>query len=322
MKIIELFSTQNDCYRANVARQDSRYVQFQTRGPQGGMLHSVGVGQPSALVFARSWNAPGLAVAVHAVGQADGTVYQCLPWNYRGWHAGGSANNTHLGVEMTEPDCITYTGGASFTCSDLPRAQAQARGTYETMVALFARLAERYGWNPDTDILSHAEGAARGVASGHADPEHLWRGLSLPYTMDTFRRDVKRALHPQPLYRVRRSWADAGSQLGAYASRQAAIQACLPGYSVFDEQGAAVYTAPEEETMTRAQLLELLGDRYIETFSDLPDWAKPEMRSMLDAGIINGGTSAAQDPDDIRMLLSDVRTAIVCKRLVEQNNQN
>ena len=29
-----------------------------------------------------------------------------------GWHGGGSSNNTHIGVEMCEPACIKYTGGA------------------------------------------------------------------------------------------------------------------------------------------------------------------------------------------------------------------
>ena len=46
-------------------------------------------------------------------------------------------------------------------------------------------------------ILSHNEGGKRGIASGHVDPEHLWRGLSLPYTMEGFRRDVANAMKPK-----------------------------------------------------------------------------------------------------------------------------
>jgi cell division protein FtsN len=34
------------------------------------------------------------------------------------------------------------------------------------------------------------------VASNHADPEHLWKGLKLAYTMDGFRKDVKEAMNP------------------------------------------------------------------------------------------------------------------------------
>lgn len=190
MNIVKYYSVNNDCYKYNMNKADSRYVNFQKNGPKGLMLHSVGCAQPNAKVFANAWNKAGVQVAVHAVIQADGTVYQCLPWNYRGWHAAGSANNTHVGVEMTEPDAIKYTAGANFICINKERAQAQVRGTYNTAVDLFAFLCKQYKLNPLTDIISHNEGGRKGVASGHVDPEHLWRGVGLPYTMDGFRRDV------------------------------------------------------------------------------------------------------------------------------------
>ena len=44
------------------------------------------------------------------------------------------------------------------------------------------------------------------------------------------------------LYRVRKSWADAKSQLGAYSSLENAKKACKVGYSVFDANGNVVYT--------------------------------------------------------------------------------
>ena len=326
MKLIEQFSTKNDCYRNNLSKIDSRYTTFQTRGPIGLMLHSVGTPQPSAKVFADRWNTAGLEVAVHAVLQADGTVYQCLPWSYRGWHAGGSANDTHVGVEMAEPAQIRYTSGASFTCSDLSAAQAQAKGCYETATALFAKLCQTYRLDPETAIISHAEGYKKGIASNHADPEHLWRGLGLPYTMDTFRKDVAALLTPAPLYRIRTDATVAKGQLGAYKSLEKAIKACLPGYGVYDEDGTQVYFKPlpqqEEVTdlMNKNQILDALGDSYIATFDDLPDWAKPELREMLDLGLINGGTK--DDPNDIHMLLSDLRIAMVAYRTLRYLKDN
>lgn len=316
MKLIERFIKKSDCYRNNAAKADGRYTTFQARGPVGLMLHSVGTPQSRAQVFADGWDAPGKDVAAHGVLQADGTVYQCLPWNYRGWHAGGAANDTHVGVEMTEPDQIRYTGGASFTVTDPAAARAQAEGCYRTAVELFAMLCRMYGLAPSA-IISHAEGARQGIASAHADPEHLWRGLGLGFTMDTFRRDVSARLDAAPLYRVRRAWTDAAGQLGAYQLLQTAIDATPPGYSVFDEEGNAVFTNPstdqeDSEMMDKDQILTALGDRYIKTFDELPDWAKPEMRQMLDRGLINGGTS--DDPNDINMLLSDLRVAIVAYR--------
>lgn len=43
-------------------------------------------------------------------------------------------------------------------------------------------------------------------------------------------------------YRVRKSWADAASQLGAYENLDNAKKACKEGYTVYDWNGAAVYT--------------------------------------------------------------------------------
>ena len=192
MIILEQFARNCPCFKNNVNRVDSRYSTFQDRGPKGLMLHSVGCPQPRADVFARNWDrADNNSAITHAVLQADGYVYQLLPWNYRAWHAGGDANNTHIGVEMTEPSQITYTHGAEFTCSDLESARRQAEGTYKTARDLFAMLCKEYGLDPMKDIISHAEGAKKGIASNHADPEHLWKGLGLDYTMDGFRADVK-----------------------------------------------------------------------------------------------------------------------------------
>lgn len=176
--IIEAFATANKCYQIGAPLL-----------PQGIMLHSVGCAQPSAAVLARNFNQyqpGGQSVCVHAFAQADGAVYQTLPWEMRGWHCGGSANNTHIGVEMTEP------------ASTMPCAESaeQIAGTYRTAVELFARLCETYGLDPLADgvIIGHAEGHRRGVASNHADPEYLWNAYGMGYTMDGFRRDVAAAL--------------------------------------------------------------------------------------------------------------------------------
>lgn len=174
MTIIKVIAEKNKCYQAGGVLH-----------PQGIMLHSVGCAQPSAAVFARSFNQfqpGGASVCVHAVAQADGTVYQLLPWEMRGWHCGGSANSTHIGVEMTEPS----TG---MTRSE---AAEQVAGTYHTAVELFAALCKQYGLDPAQDgvIIGHAEGHRRGVASNHADPELLWRTYDMGYTMDGFRADV------------------------------------------------------------------------------------------------------------------------------------
>lgn len=182
MNIIEAYATQNKCYQIGTPLK-----------PRGIMLHSIGCPQPNASVMAQNYNQyrpNGQSVCVHAFVQRDGTVYQTLPWTVQAWHCGGAANATHIGIEMTEPASIVYTGGASWRDLAQDATGAHVRGTYAAAVELFADLCNQFYLNPLEDgvIISHAEGAARGIASAHADPTHLWRAFGL--TMDGFRADV------------------------------------------------------------------------------------------------------------------------------------
>ncbi len=256
MKLIETILTKNPCYTA------------EKRITVGGvMLHSIGCPQPKASVLINSWNRESWRDScVHAfIDGNDGTVYQTLPWTHRGWHCGkgskGSGNNTHIGVEMCEPDCIRYTSGSSFTCSDPVAAKAVAERTYRAAVELFAMLCKKYNLDPLKDgvLISHREGYSRGIASNHGDPEHLWKQLGMGYTMDTFRTAVKEAMvgvtpgnvssgetvQNNVMYRVRKTWQDATSQKGAF-EKMTNARACAnanPGYSVFDESGRVLYTS-------------------------------------------------------------------------------
>ena len=248
MKLVESILTKNPCYTAG------RKITV-----KGLMLHSVGCPQPRASVFINSWNSASYGNAcVHGFIDAnDGTVYQTLPWNHRGWHCAsgskGSGNNTHIGVEMCEPACIKYTSGSSFTCSDKATARACAERTYKAAVELFAYLCKLYGLNPTADgvIISHREGHARGIASNHGDPEHLWNGLGMGYTMNTFRKDVKEKMQggtvkpdeTKEMYRVRKSWGDAVSQKGAFRELENAKKCAdaNKGYAVFNASGKQVY---------------------------------------------------------------------------------
>ena len=191
MRLVESILTRNPCYTAG------RKITV-----KGLMLHSVGCPQPKASAFMSSWDSPSHdSSCVHGfIDGEDGTVYQTLPWNHRGWHCGsgsrGSGNNTHIGVEMCEPACIRYTSGSNFTCSDVDAARAVAERTYGAAVELFAMLCVKYGLDPLADgvVISHREGCARGIASNHGDPEHLWAQLGLGYTMDGFRKAIRAAM--------------------------------------------------------------------------------------------------------------------------------
>ena len=202
MQITKSILTKNPCYKAG-----------ETIKVKGIMLHSVGCPQPSAMAFVNSWNTASAKVCVHGfIDGNTGEVCQTLPWNYKGWHCGGSANMSHISIEMCEPDCITYTSGANFTCSNKNKAKNTLKTTYNSAVDLFAYLCVTYDLDPLEKgvIISHAEGYKKGVASNHADPTHLWDKLGTGYTMDGFRKDVKAAMN-KTIYRV---------QVGAFTNKK------------------------------------------------------------------------------------------------------
>ena len=184
MRLIQNYLTQSGCYQAG-----------RTISIKGLMIHSVGCPQPGAASFLVNWNRPEAKACVHAIVEPDGNVYQTLPWNHRGWHCGGSGNNTHIGVEMTEPATIRYTGGAGWVeTGDGSNTKAHVLATYRNAVELFAYLCVQYGLDPVADgvILSHSEGHRRGIASNHGDVEHLWSQFGL--SMAQFRRDIQAAM--------------------------------------------------------------------------------------------------------------------------------
>lgn len=237
MKLVESILTKNPCYTAG------RKITV-----KGLMLHSVGCPQPKASVFINSWNSASYGNAcVHGFIDAnDGTVYQTLPWSHRGWHCAsgskGSGNNTHIGVEMCEPACIKYTSGSSFTCSDKATARACAERTYRAAVELFAYLCKMYGLNPLADgvVISHREGHARGIASNHGDPEHLWNGLGMGYTMDTFRKAVKAEMDGSA------SGTTSGSTVSTPVGLQAKDLSSLSEADVIKKVGA-LFTADQKK---------------------------------------------------------------------------
>ena len=130
---------------------------------------------------------------------------------------------------------------------------------------------DSYNLNPLEDgvIIGHYEGHKRGIASNHGDPRHWFSKFGK--SMDTFRQDVKRlvggsTVTPKPpksegvLYRVRKSWQNKKSQIGAYkvlanAKRKADENS---GYFVFDESGNAVY--PEKSTAEHSTYTVVSGD--------------------------------------------------------------
>lgn len=297
MEIIQEYATKNRCYQIGTPLK-----------PRGIMLHSVGTPQPSARALVRymdQYQPGGQSVCVHAVAQADGTVYQLLPWEMRGWHCGGAANGTHIGVEMTEPDV------------SMPYAESaeQIAGTYHTAVELFAALCKKYGLDPVRDgvIIGHAEGHRRGVASNHADPEVLWRTYDMGYTMDGFRADVAEAMSKndeEDENMIRYNTIDDVPGWAQDTVRALMDAGALQG----DDQGRLDLSLDMIRGMVISKrYADARSPRYA-TIDDVPTWAREETQRLIDRGVLAGTTGGKLD-----LSLDMLRTMIVCQRMMGEN---
>lgn len=182
--------TKSDCYRAG-----------KIMTPKGVMIHSTGADNPNLRRYVQpddgllgknkngnSWNRPGVDKCVHAfIGKlADGTVatYQTLPWEWRGWHAGGRANNTHISFEI---------------CEDGLDDRDYFLQVYREAVELTAMLCQEFDLDPLENgvVICHKEGSRRGLASDHIDVEHWFPKFGK--TMDDFREDVVSELEDEDM---------------------------------------------------------------------------------------------------------------------------
>ena len=246
MKIIKNYITKNRCYQQN-----------KKRTPIGIQLHTIGTGQGTAQSVADYWNQSAVSACVTYIVDCDtpGKVLQLLPEDVYTWADGGYGNRNLITFEICESDYIKYTSGANYTVSNADKFKTDILRGYNTAVELCADICKRCGWNPQAKlpsglylISSHDEGRRAGLSTAHVDPTHVWDRFGL--TMDKFRADVVAAMNGQApaqpatekLYRVRKTWTDAESQIGAYTVLENAKKACLPGYSVYDEDGKQVYT--------------------------------------------------------------------------------
>jgi N-acetylmuramoyl-L-alanine amidase len=207
MNLKKLIFTKNACYKAG-----------KTMVPKGIMVHSTGANNPNLKRYVgpddgllgrnqynNHWNQDkpgGRLVCPHAfIGRLnDGSIatYQTLPWNHRGWHAGGAANDTYIGFEI---------------CEDGLSDRTYFNQVYREAVELCVFLCREFGLT-EKDIVCHSEGYMLGVASNHGDVMHWFPKHDK--SMNTFRTEVKKLLsaptsasgEPKKLYRV---------QVGAYS---------------------------------------------------------------------------------------------------------
>lgn len=299
INIVEAIVTANKCYQIGAPLT-----------PRGIMLHSVGTPQPSADVFARSFNQyqpGGQSVCVHAFLEAGGAVYQTLPWTVQAWHCGGSANSTHIGIEMTEPAAaMSYAEAAE-----------QITGTYRAAVALFAQLCGVYGLDPLADgvIIGHAEGHRRGVASNHADPELLWNAYGMGYTMDGFRQDVYAEMHKNTNEEDDESMIRYSTINDVPSWARSTIKEMMDEGLIAGTGGGKLDLSDDMLRMLYI-MWHMRDTRYGRIVDgkveDVPAWAQDTVQKLADDGVLAGVGGGKLD-----LSLDMLRTMIVCQRMMD-----
>lgn len=194
MNLRKLIFTNSDNYKAK-----GRIV------PKGIMVHSTGANNPELRryvgpddgllgknLYNNHWNMPmSRKVGMHGfIGKlADGSVatYQTLPWTHRAWHAGGKANDTHIGFEI---------------CEDNLRNKTYFDQVYLEAVEFCSFICTEYNLNPlETGvIIGHYEGHKLGLASNHGDPDYWFKKHGK--SMDTLRADVHKLMTAEPEQKI------------------------------------------------------------------------------------------------------------------------
>ena len=171
----------------------------------------------------------------------EGEIWQSVPDEDVAWHCGANSskhkecrNSNSIGIEL----CVRKR--------DTSRLGAEDKDWYfedETVAAaveLTKYLMKKYGV-PASRVIRHYD------VTGKICPNPYVYNTTA-HTWDEFKKKISGAAAPttKKLYRVRKSWKDAASQLGAFEELENAKKACKAGYTVYDWNGKAVYPKTSE----------------------------------------------------------------------------
>ncbi len=187
-------------------------------------------------------------------------AWQNLPLTLSGFHAAdgnGNGNTKTIAIE-----CIMSANGGT-----------ASEKSEDNCARLAAYLLNLYGLNVENNLFTHTHwlNVKDGITGDndylntHSHPYKSCPLYILPH-WQTFKAKVKSYLDQlkagtsKPssnsststtnLYRVRKSWEDTKSQIGAFTSLDRAKKACNEGYYVFDSSGKAIYPTEQSKSTT------------------------------------------------------------------------
>lgn len=233
--------TSKKCHSENYDNYTSREIEYI-------VMHYTGNSKDTAWANANYFQSPYRGASAHFFVDDD-SIYQSIELRDMAWHCGTTGTYYHnycrnynsIGIEM----CCT---AGNYKIS---------KTTIKNAAYLCAHLCKIIGITAskvDTYVLRHYD------VTHKECPAQMSNSTSDP-DWTAFKQQVKEILGgktttatskpttttTQKLYRVRKTWADAKSQIGAFANLEGAKKVCKQGYKVFDEKGKVVYE-PKVET--------------------------------------------------------------------------
>lgn len=253
---------------------------------KGLCLHSVGCPQPSADVFAKNFNSPNARASIHGCIEPGRFIEMAPIFEKKGkvkkcYHVGsgskGSRNSTHIGIEMTEPSTIQYTGGANWVDKNPANTKKHITEVTQTAAEVFADLCIYHNLTVnDITITTHRQSHLDGYGGNHGDPEHIWKAIN--YTLKDFRRDVQAHID-----------AKKGDVL-ALMTKQEFEQ-------ILDEKLKGVQPA------------------NFKTIDDVPEYAKGVVQRLVDAGCLSGTGGTTNGKPNLNLSYDLVRTLVILDRV-------
>ena len=175
----------------------------------------------------------------------DVCAWQCLPLDLSGWHAtdgSGDGNRKTISIE-----CIMNGSGDA--------KDKKAEGNCAKLVAY---LLDKFKLK-DTAIYSHNHWYSKKYCPAYILPH--WNNfkkkvISYRNKNTAIEGNSKPSNSVKALYRVRVSWDNAKSQIGAFSSLENAKKACKTGYFVFDANGKVVYPVKKSVTEIAKEVIQ------------------------------------------------------------------
>lgn len=170
----------------------------------------------------------------------DGRIGMYVEEKDRSWcSSSGSNDNRAITIEVA---------------SDTTEPYAVTDAAYESLIKLCADICKRNGikkllWKADKSLIGQVDKqnmtVHRWFANKSCPGEYLYsRHSDIANRVNAIlgSSNKEKPVSSEQMYRVRKSWNDPKSQIGAFKVYNNAIKACKSGYNVYDKDGNCVYT--------------------------------------------------------------------------------